>query len=356
MGSLTRIDHPAGVAARFAAAKRAYTVRHVPLAEIAGLRTDASPEPGDIVLARVEQLGQHQHLEDAAGRRAKMWPGDEILVAYGNRYAPDQFEAYVPSGLQPCNLVAGGGVAASVSSRHPQVRQATAIAPIGLAADAQGVPLNLRRFALAPLAPPARRPPVIAAVGGSMNTGKTTTACGLVRGLRAAGLRPAAAKVTGTGSGGDRWAVADAGAIAVLDFTDFGYVTTFGISVAQIEAILAQAIARHMQAGAEAIVIEIADGVLQQETAALLASARFGQLVDAVVYAAESAMSASAGVTWLEARGVNVVAVSGLLTASPLATREAAAALTLPVLRLDTLCEGGFARDLVDGLRQPVAA
>ncbi len=356
MGSLTRIDHPAGIATRFAAAKRAYTVRNVPLSQLSGLRTDACPEPGDIVLARVEHLGQHQHLEDAAGRRAKLWPGDEIVVAYGNRYAPDQFEAYVPASLQPCHLVAGGGVASAVANRHPSVRQATTIVPIGLATDAQGCPLNLRRFALAPLGAPARRPPVIAAVGGSMNTGKTTTVCGLVRGLRAAGLRPAAAKVTGTGSGGDRWAVADAGAIAVLDFTDFGYVTTFGVAVPQVEAILAQAIARHAQAGAEAIVIEIADGVLQQETAALLASARFDQLVDAVVYAAESAMSARAGVAWLEARGVNVVAVSGVVTSSPLAMREAAEALAVPVLPLDALCEGTFARSLVADLRQPVAA
>ncbi len=356
MGSLTRIDHPAGAAARFVTAKRAYTVRNVPLSELAGLRSDVTPKPGDIVLARVEQLGQHQHLEDSTGRRAKMWPGDEILVAFGNRYAPDQFEAYVPANLQPCHLVAGGGVAATVASRHPQVRAATAIAPIGLVTDAAGGPLNLRRFALEPLPAPARRPPVIAAVGGSMNTGKTTTACGLVRGLRAAGLRPAAAKVTGTGSGGDRWAVADAGAIAVLDFTDFGYATTFGASVAQIETILAQAIARHTKAGAQAIVIEIADGVLQRETAALLGSARFGQLVDTVVYAAESAMSASAGVAWLEARGVNVAAVSGLLTTSPLAMREAAEALVVPVLRLEALCEGGFVRDLVAGLRESVAA
>ncbi|MDE2334765.1 MAG: hypothetical protein KGK10_09535 [Rhodospirillales bacterium] len=356
MGSLSRIDHPASAATRFAAAKRAYTVRNVPLSELAGLRNDIAPKAGDIVLARVEQLGQHQHLEDAAGRRAKMWPGDEILVAYGNRYAPDQFEAYVPANLQPCNLVAGGGVAAAVASRHPQVRAATQIAPIGLATDAEGCPLNLRHFALEPLAAPLQRPPVIAAVGGSMNTGKTTTACGLVRGLRATGMRPAAAKVTGTGSGGDRWAVADAGAIAVLDFTDFGFVTTFGVPVTQIEMILAQAIARHAKAGAQAIVIEIADGVLQQETAALLGSARFGQMVDAVVYAAESAMSASAGVAWLEARGVNVAAVSGLLTTSPLAMREATEALAVPVLRLDALCEGGFVRDLVAGLRQPVAA
>lgn len=356
MGSLTGIDRPASVAARMAAAKRAYTVRNVPLAQAAALSCDARPAPGDVVLASVVQLGQHQHLEDGTGRRARLWAGDEIVVAFANRYAPDQFEAYVPLDLRPCHLVAGGGVASQVANRHAQMRPATAIKPIGIALDARGDKLNLRRFAPAPLPAPAHRPLVIAAVGGSMNTGKTTTACGLVRGLRAAGLRVAAAKVTGTGSGGDRWAVADAGAIAVLDFTDFGYASTFGLASGEIEAILTQAVAHHAQTGAEAVVIEIADGVLQQETAALLASARFGQIVDTVVYAAESAMSASAGVTWLESRGVNVAAVSGLLTCSPLATREAAAALSVPVLRLDELCKADFAGGLMACLRQPVAA
>ena len=60
------------------------------------LLRDAEPQPGDLVLARVTRVGQHQHIEQVTGRRAKLWQDDEIIVAYGNRYAPDQFEAFVP--------------------------------------------------------------------------------------------------------------------------------------------------------------------------------------------------------------------------------------------------------------------
>jgi hypothetical protein len=46
---------------------------------------------------------------------------DAIIVAYGHRYAPDQFEAYVPEDLGPCHLVAGGGVAAREAERATRI-------------------------------------------------------------------------------------------------------------------------------------------------------------------------------------------------------------------------------------------
>ena len=49
----------------------------------------------------------------------------------------------------------------------------------------------------------------------------------IVRGLTAAGYRVAAGKVTGTGAGGDFHMFVDAGATRVLDFTDFGFSSTY---------------------------------------------------------------------------------------------------------------------------------
>ena len=42
----------------------------------------------------------------------------EIMVAYGNRYAPDQFEAELPKTMASCHLAAAGGVAVS-TARSP---------------------------------------------------------------------------------------------------------------------------------------------------------------------------------------------------------------------------------------------
>lgn len=79
------------------------------------------------------------------------------------------------------------------------------------------------------------------------------------------------------------------------------------------------------------IVLEVANGAYQNETAALLASAAFRRQVDGVLFAAGEALGAVAGVSRLRALGLEVLAATGVLTASPLATREAAAALDVGV-------------------------
>jgi len=323
--------------------KSAYTTRHVPLEAIAGLAggADVVPRAGDLVVATVASIGQHKRLELRDGRRATLFPGDQVLVAYGNRYAPDQFEAVVPARLEPCDLVAAGGLAGRVVTRHGSVDEATQIVPVGLAVDAAGRRITTSRFA-PDTAPERARPPlVVAVVGSTMNAGKTTTAAYLVRGLRAAGLRTGAVKVTGTGAGGDRWLFQDAGADAVLDFTDAGVASTAGLDVDRVNDLCAELVGRLGGLGMEAAVVEVADGLLQAETAALVGGACFRANVDGVLFAAGDAMSAVAGTEWLRHAGRTPRALSGRMTASPLATREAAMATGLPVLGLDSLSDPG---------------
>jgi len=328
--------------ARLAAAKPAFTTRRVDLAAARSLLSgDIAPQPGDLVLARVDKIGQHTRIELPSGRRARMFTGDEIIVAYGNRYAPSQFEAEVPGDLGPCHLVAGGGVAARIASRHARVKRPTAIRPLGLLARRDGERLNLRDWALPA---PARRsgpdPAVIAVVGTSMNAGKTTTAAGLIRGFCDAGLRVAAAKLTGTGSGGDLWHMADAGADPVVDFTDAGHASTFQISAAELDDIASRLIGHIAASGADVLVLEVADGLLQKETATLLSSDVFSTRVHAIVFAAGEAMGAAHGVDWLRTRNLPVLAISGVVSSAPLAVRECAAATGLPVLSRRDLCRG----------------
>lgn len=338
---------------RLAEAKHAFTTRRCDLDDARFLVTGGlAPNAGDLVLARVEKLGQHPALQTTAGRRATLFPGDEIVVAYGNRYAPDQFEAVVPAELGRCQLVAGGGVAAKVLSAHAKMKQATLLEPLGLLADMNGKVMNLRDYALPKLAMPARRPVTIGVVGTAMNAGKTTTAANLVRGLKAAGLKVGAAKVTGTGAGGDTWLMRDAGASTVLDFTDAGFASTYKVPLPElcdgIDRILDQLVVN----GVEVVVLEVADGLLQAETAAVLDCPAAGQYFNALVFAAQDAMGAAAGVEWLEVRGLRVEAVTGLLTAAPLASREAAEATGLPVLGLAALGSAKGAKALYEAARQ----
>lgn len=338
-------------AARLADAKRAYTTRRADPAAMRTLVGGIAPRAGDLVLARIVQLGKHEHLESCEGRRCRLFPGDEIVVAYGNRYAPDQFEAEVPDALGPCHLVAGGGVAARMLSRHEAVRPATQIEPIGLIGDQRGQPLSVSDFRLPAAARSRRRPLTLAVAGTAMNAGKTTAVAGLVHGAHRAGLRVVAAKITGTGSGGDTWLMRDAGATAVLDFTDAGMVSTYRCTLGEIEDGMALVLAHLAALAPDLVVLEIADGLYQAETAALIASPRFAAQVDAMLFAAGDAMGAAAGVQWLRERGRRVLAVTGALTRSPLAMREAAAACRLPVLGLAELEDPAQAASLVAGER-----
>jgi hypothetical protein len=316
---------------RLLKAKRSFVTRRVPLEAMVHLLTGYyCPVAGDLVLATVELLGQHLRIEQPDGRKAALYPGDEIIVSFGSRYAPDQFESRVGADLSPCDLVAAGGIASVELARHERMRPPTRIKPIGLIAGAQGQRLNLSSFGLS-ASDAQPKIPVVLSLGTSMNAGKTTTATSLVRGLRSAGLRVAAIKITGTGSGGDLWTVTDAGADLVLDFTDAGFASTYLVPIKSIEKgafrLLNYACAR----GCDVAVVEIADGLQQKETAALLRSPAIRQLCLGAVFASYDAMGAALGVSDLRRLGYNVLGVSGRLARSPLATREAEEATGLKV-------------------------
>jgi hypothetical protein len=220
-----------------------------------------------------------------------------------------------------------------------------------LIAAPSGQVLNLRQFALK--RPSLEHPPVptYAVVGTSMNAGKTETAAHIVRGLSLAGYRVGAAKLTGTGAGGDVWSLTDAGASMVLDFTDAGFSSTYLAQLADLEEILAVLTSQLYGAGMDCVVMEVADGLFQRETAMLLESPHFAQAVNGLVFASPDAMGALAGTQWLEERGLPVLAVSGRMTASPLAAREAQSAVNLPVLDLEALSSPEIANGL--GMRLP---
>lgn len=321
-------------------AKWTYVTRTVPSDLPVSTTPIASPpRSGDLVVARVERIGAHDHVEDRSGRRVRMFPGDLIVGAAGNRYATDFFEGYAPQGSRTQLLTAGGliGDVASAYDAHPEATELELVA--SLVVDDLG-PACVDDFARLP-APERREPahiPVIVVVGSGMNAGKTTTVAGIIRGLTRAGFAVGAGKVTGSGSGKDRWAYQDAGAAALADFLDFGMPSTFGYPLKRIGATMFSIRDALVDDGAEVVVLEIADGLLQGETAWLVEGLTV--IADAVVFAAVDALSARAGVDILRRLGLPLKAVSGLLTRSPLATREAYEVTGLPILAPADLADG----------------
>ncbi|MDI3329234.1 MAG: DUF1611 domain-containing protein [Micrococcus sp.] len=319
-----------------------------------------TPRAGDVVVARVTEILNHKRIETPGSRKAILFPGALVMLAYGHRYAADQFLAHVPDSLEPCHLVAAGGVAGMVTERHVSVDDPTRIEPLGLLADDLGV-VNLTRFApyaLNPVpclgAPAAElagalpgRPTVIGVLGTSMNSGKSTAMATLVNGLTNAGLKVSAGKSTGTGAGNDPMIYHDGGAAKVLDFTDFGYPTTFRLDFEQVRSLTVNVIDALADTDTDVVVVEIADGVYQGETARLLRDPLFQAVVDRIVFAAGDALGAVGGVRELQEAGLDVAAVSGVLTSSPLATAEAREVLSVPVIDTYELTEAAVSTALL---------
>jgi hypothetical protein len=317
--------------------KCTYVTRTIPAnADLAVGPPARAPWAGDLVVARVTAIAEHDHIEDPRGRKVRVYPGDLIVGAYGNRYATDVFEGYVPTGPRT-HLLTAGGLIGTVTASHDAHAEPTSLEVIG-SLTLGGHSCSLEDFVrpVPPSADPVPRTVVV--VGSGMNAGKTTTVASIVRGLVIGGLAAGAGKVTGSGSGKDRWAYADAGACALADFLDFGMASTFGYPLERLGSTMVAIRDALGSDGAEVAVLEIADGLLQPETAWLVE--RLPGFADAVVFAATDALSARAGVDVLRGLGLPVRAVSGLVTRSPLASREASTATLLPVVSPVDLVKG----------------
>jgi hypothetical protein len=142
--------------------KYSFTTRAIPLEEMARVTPMyAPPRIGDLVLAEVLELGRNTRIEIRSGVMMSMFPGDHIVCAFGNRYATDQYEGYVPTrSVEGCDLLSAGGACGEVVSKHTSMVDPTRLGIVGLVSDKHELPINQRAFGLPPHA-----------VGESLETG-----------------------------------------------------------------------------------------------------------------------------------------------------------------------------------------
>lgn len=227
-----------------------HPVRLTAMAEVRPLAR--APRVGDLALTEVVLPGHHTRIEDRSGRSNDIFPGDRLVTAFGNRYATDQFEGYVPKeAVSECHLMSIGGVCGQVATQQVSMDPPTTLRVVGAICGADGLPLNLRSFGLhardaihvqgqcscLPPFNPATKPAIVLVVGSSMNSGKTTTLGTLARALRHQGFRVAAAKVTGTAAGKDCRYFGSCGAKPVLDFIAAGYPSTYMLELEELLSI-----------------------------------------------------------------------------------------------------------------------
>jgi hypothetical protein len=326
--------------------KYGFATRAVPLEEMAKVvPMYAPPSIGDLVLAEVQDIGRHTRMEIRTGVTMYLFPGDHIVGAFGNRYATDQYEGYVPTRpVEECDLLSVGGVCGEVASQHASMLvDPTRLRILGLVGDKGDRPINQCVFGLPSYAVDGHletSAEVILVVGSSMNSGKTTAAGTLARALSRANFSVAAGKITGTAAGKDGRFYEACGARPVLDFTSAGYPSTYMVGLKELLGIYHIILGNLRAANPDYIILEIADGVFQRETRMLLESAEFRQSVDHVFFAASDSLSAESGVRSIRGYGLPLRAIAGSVTQSLLASREAEEAVGLPCISIERIMDG----------------
>ena len=307
--------------------------------DVAGqlLSCNRAPEAHDVLIGQVMEMGRHRGIELDSGRKSSLYLGDLVALAFGNRYATNQYEGQVP-GYQPTyHMLSQGGVCGRVVSAAYNMEAPTVIKPLGYLADEFQRVVNLRDYA--PHAPKATaRPTIIVAVGSSMDAGKTTMASSIIHGLVQAGNRVNAGKLTGTACVKDLLSMSDAGANQVMDFNHVGFASTFKSSLEELRAICDTMIATLSQGSPDFVVLEIADGIIQAETQMVISYLQASGLCDHFCLAVHDALAAPACVDILRSRwGIVPTLLSGMVTISPLSTAEAARLVSMPCVTRDEL-------------------
>jgi len=289
--------------------------------------TDARPKPGDVMYGRIATLGHHRELENKNGRIHRLTDSTTALFVYGNRYATDAFEAFVPDEpMDYADLVARSGVIGRVEVRNSRVMAPTTVRILGHVVDKAGKPISTRDHSLIEPQSTVKKTPrskLVLVVGTAMNSGKSTAAAAIAWALTSMGHKVRASKVTGTASLKEILHMNDAGAAVYNDFTYLGYPSTYMLPEDEVLGIFNDLDLKFANNPRNFWVVEVADGLMQRETAILLASADVKDRIHRLVFCASDAFGAIGGIHVLEEiYDLYPDAISGIVASSPLGIRE----------------------------------
>ena len=115
--------------------------------------------------------------------------------------------------------------------------------------------------------------------------------------------------------------------------------TTYKMDLDRIEQGFETLVGASAASGAEIVIVEIADGVFQKETAAILAGSHIINRLNTLMFAAPDALGAVGGVKVLEDFNLRPFAISGMVTRSPLAANEVHKTTGVRLLSREDLCD-----------------
>src|SRR5581483_3430946 len=187
---------------------------------------------GDVVVVRVlTDNATYNMLELPTGRLAKVNPGDVLAGVLGRRRALKGFVGDVPETVKAgdeLHLLNMGGVIGQCSGHHSSLNDAIKVEVLGLATNGNGLIKNIADAALPLRGSLGATAPLVVIAGACMNSGKTYAATEIIQLATRAGLRVAAAKLSGIACLRDTLNMHDHGAIATASFLDCGLPSTVG--------------------------------------------------------------------------------------------------------------------------------
>ncbi len=122
--------------------------------------------------------------------------------------------------------------------------------------------------------------------------------------------------------GAARQTVKDHGAQIVADFSDFGFPSTYMCDTEVLLDLYQSLLNKVQLKNPDYIIVEIADGILERETKAIIEDKNFRNQIDGVIFSAVDSLSALMGANHIKNLGYRVLGISGLVTTSPLLVKE----------------------------------
>jgi hypothetical protein len=278
-----------------------------------------SPRAGDVVVVRaLTDSATYNMLELPTGRLAKINPGDILIGVLGRRRALKGFVGDVPLTVNAgdrLHLLNMGGVIGKCTGHHSSLSDAIEVEIVGLVADERAQVMNIAAAALSPRTTLGETAPLIVIAGTCMNSGKTYAATELIKQATRAGLRVAAAKLSGIACLRDTLNMADHGAIAIASFLDCGLPSTVGAT--NLASVAKTIIARLNESSPDLIIIELGDGLLGgYSVESVFEDVELREATSGLVFCASDYVGAWGGIELLRRRGIEIDVIAGSVTDS----------------------------------------
>jgi hypothetical protein len=290
------------------------------------LKEESDCRKGDVVLVKVISQPEDaflKYVRSPENEKIFLKKGDIFLSALSDRYAARVLNGMVPKYLKKgdvIDLIQQGGESGIIKSARSEFVK-TKLEFLGFAMQ-NGKKMNIMDFALS-IKDVKNKINLVIVVGVNMESGKTVTTAELCGALTRKGYKVCCGKLTGIGSVYDTGKYLEKDAVKVYGILDAGYPSSANLSMREIEDVFMRIFSNLAAEGPGFVLLEIADSILQRETAMLLGSRVVRKYKPRFILNCNDALGAYGGKLYLREKfGIEPLVVCGLGTITELGRKE----------------------------------